>query len=157
MAWSVEAIMRNRRRRKAQRTWKQQPLFAYNILLQDFPDYSPENFVGDLSASKSKVNKSKKSFLVRYGRYPVMMKLLAKWEISKEVLIGLEIIKLRRNMTKPYRLVATFRKEKWCFEYPATYSITTMENLVAAAGESKSLEEFKEKEQSIIRYLGFGQ
>lgn len=157
MAWSIEAIMRNRRKRKARRTWKQQPLFAYNLLLNEFPGYSPENFERDLSISKGKIKKSGKSPLARYGRYPVMMKLLAKWETSKEVSTGLEIVKFRRNMTKPYRLIAFFGKERWCFEYPATYTIATMAKLVSAAGSSKSLDEFKEKEQGITRYLGFGQ
>lgn len=157
MAWSIEAVMKNRRKRKARRVWKQQPLFAFSLLAAEFPDYTPEAFIKDVRITNDKKSKFKKTSLARYGRYPVLMNLLAKWKRDRDVSIGLEILKLRRNMTKPYRLVVTFEKKQWCFEYPATYAVTTMEKLVTAADSAKNLEEFKEKEKNITRYLGFGQ
>ncbi|WP_289035014.1 hypothetical protein, partial [uncultured Flavobacterium sp.] len=56
-----------RRMRKARRLYKKQPLFAYDILCKEYPDYTYDKFWDDLRYRRKPKRRKGKSALVRYG------------------------------------------------------------------------------------------
>lgn len=61
--FSPERLQHIRRLRKARRLFKQQPLFAYNIMSGSYEDYSLSDFLEDLRYRKPRKKKKGKKFL----------------------------------------------------------------------------------------------
>jgi hypothetical protein len=113
--FSAERLFHIRRLRKARRLFKQAPLFAFEQMRQEYEDYTPEQFWEDLRRRTPKAKRSKKSPLVRYGRYSAMQKLLSDYQWTHDPQLALKAMQLRRYMTTPYRVMAEF--VDCCMEY----------------------------------------
>ena len=95
MAWSQEAILRNRRRRKARRYYRDFPVFAFDKMVEDHPNYSYTTFLDDIKVK----NKSPK----RKGKKPHNWKREWLKKIQHEVKFGLiDPDKLGTTLAKYY-------------------------------------------------------
>jgi hypothetical protein len=103
--FTPERLLAIRRLRKARRLYKKQPLFAYGIMRNEYPDYTYEQFWDDLRYRKPRIKKKGKCPLFRYGRYFRMQKLIAMYRNTDEINFALQALRLARHMTKPYRVV----------------------------------------------------
>jgi len=100
---SPESLFKLRRLRKARRLWKKEPVFAYQMMLDEFPDYSHEQFVADLKRRSKSVSKRRKKYpLTKYGRYSRMEALIFEYALTGNPIYMTKANQLRRNMTKPY-------------------------------------------------------
>ncbi|GEM63860.1 hypothetical protein SF1_18420 [Sphingobacterium faecium NBRC 15299] len=101
-----EKLFALRRLRKARRLFKQQPVFAFAILCEEYKDYTHEQFLDDLRIrTKTKGKKKKKSPLTRYGRFFKMNQLLELYSKTGLVDFALQAFRLRSVITKPYRVL----------------------------------------------------
>jgi hypothetical protein len=113
---SLEKLVALRRLRKARRLFKQQPVFAFAILCEEFKDYTHDQFLDDLRLrNKPKAKKKKKSPLTRYGRYFKMNQLLERYRSTGLLDYARQAVRLRSNMTKPYRVWVKINCK--CFEF----------------------------------------
>lgn len=103
--FSPERLASIRRMRKARRLFKKQPLFAYEILCSEYMDYTYEKFWDDLRYRTRPKRRKSKSPLVRFGRYRRMEKLNELFRVTANIDYGLQAQRLRRHMTKPYRVL----------------------------------------------------
>lgn len=95
-----------RRLRKARRVFKQQPVFAFAILCEEYKDYTHEQFLNDLRLrTKPKPKKINKSPLMRYGRYYKMNQLLELYRTTGLIDYARQAQRLRSVITKPYRVL----------------------------------------------------
>jgi hypothetical protein len=100
-----------RRLRKARRLFKQTPLFAFHLMKQDYPDYTNEQFVDDLRRRSKTKQKKSKTTLCRYGRYNRFLSLTRQFQDSGDQRLAEQAMQLRRNMTKPYRVLVRCGRE----------------------------------------------
>lgn len=103
--FSPERLEKIRRLRKARRLYKQAPAFAFVWLLAEYPAYTYAEFLDDLRRRSKKKHRKGKSSLPKYGRYGKMMALVEEYGQTKDYQSLLLANQLRRNMTKPYRLL----------------------------------------------------
>ncbi|MBO9681962.1 MAG: hypothetical protein J7502_04735 [Flavisolibacter sp.] len=102
---SPEKLSGLRRLRLARRLWKKEPLFAFDIIKQKYPDCTYEQFLNDLVRRTKPKPKKSKSGLQRFGRYNRMVECASKFKNYKDVDAGLEALKLRKYMTSHYRVL----------------------------------------------------
>lgn len=103
--FSPERLYRIRRLRRARRLWKQQPIFAYPQMREEYPTYSYEEFCDDLRRrSKERRRRKGRSPLVRYGRYGAFLRLMADYQSNGSWESVRRAMALRKRMTMPYRL-----------------------------------------------------
>ncbi len=107
--FSPDRLINIRRMRKARRLFKKAPLFAYSYMKEGYPDYSYLQFLDDLRVRRPGKKKNVKSPLARYGRYAAMREFLRLYEQSKEISYAIKAQELRKNMTKPYRLLIRYK------------------------------------------------
>lgn len=110
-----EKLQNLRRLRKARRLYKQTPLFAYQLMQQEYPNYSYAKFMDDLRRRTKKKIRKKKSPLVIFGRYWRIDKLMVQFRSTKDFTLLEMAIKLRKNITKPYRMLVKLKGE--CMEF----------------------------------------
>jgi len=102
--YSPERLMLIRRLRKARRYYKQLPLFAYSLMVDEHAGYTYAEFLEDLRPRKPSKKKQGKSRLNRYGRYERMQKLLMLYDRTQELSQAIQAKKLRERLTQPYRV-----------------------------------------------------
>lgn len=74
-------------------------------MAEEIPGYTYTKFLDDLRIRRRKTTKRKiVSNLKRYGRYNEMMRLIQLYNSTGESSYGLSAMKLRNEMTKPYRI-----------------------------------------------------
>lgn len=129
--FSPERLANIRRMRQARRLYKKQPVFAFELLKKEYPGYTHEQFWDDLRYRKRPKKKKGKSPLCRYGRYRRMLELGAQYSLTGNIDFAIQAMKLRRNMTKPYRVMVRLEGEILEFELSATIPIEPIEKLVA--------------------------
>jgi hypothetical protein len=103
--FSPERLDNIRRMRRARRLYKQSPVFAYWLMVAQYPDYTHAQFCEDLRRRSKPKKRQGKSPLTRYGRFRLMEKLLQEYRLTGEAGALEKAMQLRRNMTKPYRML----------------------------------------------------
>jgi hypothetical protein len=128
--FTPERLAAIRRMRRARRLYKQQPLFAYHILCGIYPGYSYEEFMDDLRYRRPPRRRRGRNNLVRYGRYARMEQLADRYQQTGNAEDALQALRLRRNMTKPYRVMVKVGKIRLEYTFSPLVPIRHIEELV---------------------------
>lgn len=147
--FSSERLATIRRMRKARRIFKRQPLFAFEILRQEYPDYTYEKFLDDLRYRKPPKKRKGKSGLLRYGRFDRMEKMKALFAETGKLEYGLQAQRLRRFMTKPYRVQFRIDGEVLEYHFSALIPIERIEKLTMELRGCDSIA----KAEKVIEYF----
>jgi len=91
----------------ARRLLKKQPLFAYCLMREAYPDYTHEQFLDDLRYRRPPKKRKGKNGIQKYGRYCRMEELLLRYRQDGNIAHALQAQKLRERMAKPYRVRVT--------------------------------------------------
>ena len=142
--FSPERLENVRRMRKARRLYKKQPVFAFEILKREYPEYTHEQFWDDLRYRRRPKKKKGKSPLCRYGRYRRMQELGAQFEVTGKFEFAIQAMQLRKNMTKPYRVMVRVGGEVLEFELSAMIPIVRIECLVAELSKCQDAEQARQ-------------
>lgn len=133
--FTPERLENIRRMRKARRLFKQQPLFAFLIMLEHYPLYTYEKFVDDLRIRSKRKKRKGKSNLQRYGRYWRMMELIGLYNKTGNINFAIQSAKLRERLTKPYRVQLKLNDVRLEYRFAATTPIHRIEELVNKLNE----------------------
>lgn len=147
--FTPERLANIRRLRKARRLYKKQPLFAYHQLCGEYFNYSHEQFLNDLRYRNKPKQRKGKSTMLRYGRYRRMEKLLDLYRETDNMEYALTALQLRRNLTKPYRVLVKIAGETWEYSFSPLIAIQQIENLISALAPCRTV---KEVEELVERY-----
>lgn len=127
--FSPERLAHIRRLRKARRLFKNEPLFAFLLMKADYPDYTHAEFLDDLRRRSKIKRKPKKSPLYRFGRYLRIDKLITRYQATGEEALILQAMKLRANITRPYRILVRLGGQYTEYFYSPLISIERIEKL----------------------------
>ncbi|WDF66905.1 hypothetical protein PQ465_11370 [Sphingobacterium oryzagri] len=118
--------------RKARRLYKQAPVFAFELLRQEYEGYAEEDFLDDLRIrSKPLRVKKGKSPLRRYGRYQRMQKFVDLFARTGNIAYGLQAQRLRDMLHVPYRVVVIISAKTYQYRCSPLIRIEDIEGLVA--------------------------
>lgn len=148
-----EYIQRKKRRRwrVADRMLKKAPLFAAQIMQDEFPGYTEEDFIHDVTRKRRKGKKRKgKSPLKRQGRYPFMMRHLANYQLTKDPEHLRKAQEMRNRMFNPIELVFSLNGESKTVSFPSTTSVSFVQGL--AKIKFQSWEELDEILNEKLKY-----
>lgn len=122
--FSPERLANIRRLRKARRLFKKEPLFAFNHLTHEFPDYTFEQFLDDLRIRKKSKKKTIPKRLERYGRYNKVKELLDRYQQTNDIRFAIQAKQIMDQLRKPYRLQIVLNKKisEYCFHPYTPYS-----------------------------------
>lgn len=112
---------------------------------QAYPGYTHEQFLDDLRRRSRAKQKSTKTTLTRFGRYPRFLLLMKQYQDTGDQRLAIQAMQLRSNMTKPYRILVKCGNE--CREFSASplidYSViqqlNTRLNACASMREAEQL------------------
>jgi len=131
-----------RRLRKARRLTKKVPLFAFQMMKEEHPDYTYEEYCADLRRrSKPKPKRKGKSPLMRYGRYWRIQKLVKEFHAKGNHDCIRRANILRQNITKRYKIRYSINKEGAEYSFSALIPIERIETLVHSINQCKTAEE----------------
>jgi hypothetical protein len=158
-AISFHEILRRRiqrRRRVAKRLSKRFPLFAVEMMQDEFPGYTYEEYLLDIMPSKRKYKSIRhpKSQLKRQGRYELYLKALNQWHNTKDVSALVQAQYLRNRLFLPFELVWKIAGvERWL-----TLPSTTPYKMVQESAQVKAatMEELDMKLKEKLRYSHLG-
>lgn len=136
--FTPERLANTRRMRRVRRLYRQQPLFAYEMLCREYVGYSYGQFLDDLRYRTKPKRKEKKTTLTRYGRYRRMAELLERYRQTGELEFALQAQRLRKRMTKPYRVLVKISGESIEYGFEPTIAITEIERLTSDLKTCKS-------------------
>lgn len=139
--YTPERLASIRRMRKARRLFKKEPLFAYDILSREHPSYSLDDFWEDLRYRTNPKRRKAKSPLTRFGRFRRMEQLNELYWATENADYALKAQQLRRNMTKPYRMLLKIEGKIWEYSFSALIRIEEMERLSKELSGCKTLNE----------------
>lgn len=145
--FSPERLFHIRRLRKARRLFRQAPLFAFMLMQREYSNYTYIDFMDDLRLRSKKKKRYSKSPLVRYGRYGRMEKMLIKYRETKEVNLALLVLKLRKHMTRPYRVLVRTKEVDLEYTLSPFIPIEAIEQLVGALNKCRTEKEADEMVQ----------
>lgn len=143
--FTPERLANIRRMRKARRTFKIQPLFAFETMRLDYPDYTQEQFWDDLRYRKKPRKKKGKSSLMRFGRYRRMEKLDELYRTTENIEYALQSQTLRRRMTKPYRVLVRIGGQSIEYSFSPLIQIENIERLVVELPACRTEQEADER------------
>lgn len=120
-----------RRRRVAKRMAKRCPMFAVELMQDEFPGYTYEEFEADISrkSRKGKSIRHPKSPLKRQGRYPLFAKAMSNYHNTGELRYLEEAQRWRNRLFLDFEVVFTLGKERKRFRFPSTTSLSIIEDL----------------------------
>lgn len=139
--FSPERLASLRRMRKARRLFKKQPLFAYAIMRQAYPDYSYEQFFDDLRYRRPPKKRKGKSGIEKYGRYRRMEEYLHRYRQGGNIADAQQAQKLRERMAKPYRVMVTINSVRLEYGFSPLVPIETIEQLVSRLAPCRTEQE----------------
>lgn len=142
--FTPERLANIRRIRKARRLYKKQPLFAYDILCKEYPDYTYDKFLDDLRYRRKPKRRKGKSPLVRYGRYRRMEQLNELYRSTADIEYGLQAQRLRKYMTKPYRVLVRVSGKVLEYGFSPLIRIEEIEHLTTKLPTCKTEKEADE-------------
>lgn len=136
------------RKRIARKLFKEQSLFAYQILRDSIGEqYLPANYMADIVPSKRRKYNNRKSPLRKYGRWQQIQKELKQYAETKNINHLITANKLRAEITKPYCVIA-FGKKHYL---DATLNYRLYQRVVYFSTASKSEIDFENKKAEIIK------
>lgn len=138
--FTPERLYKIRRMRKARLLWKQQPVFAYSVMLAQYPDYTYDQFWDDLRRRSKPKKKKSKSSLAHYGRYPAYERLLANYRLTGNFESIKKAIALRGRITKPYRLLVQIGRTGMEYTLSPLISLSVVEQLNAQVTDCKDFQ-----------------
>jgi hypothetical protein len=142
-----------RRRRVAKRMAKRCPLFAVEMMLPEFPEYTIETFEADINRKtrKSKSHRRIKSPMTQQGRYPLFRKAMSNYSITKERHFLEKAQQLRNQMYLPFKLAFGIGKGKSPIEwhFPSSTSLDMIESL-KKINDYSTADELKAKIQKCL-------
>jgi len=120
-----------RRRRVAKRMAKRFPMFAVELMQDEFPGYTYELFEADVTrkSRKGKSMRHPKSPLQRQGRYPLLQKAMREYRLTKEEKCLEEAQYWRNRLFLPFEVVFSLGKGRKCLQFPSTTSLSVIESL----------------------------
>ena len=120
-----------RRRRVAKRMAKRFPLMAVEFMQTEFPGYSYEEFVADISRKtrKAKSMRRAKSPLIRQGRYPLFEKAMSNYYRTGEQKHLEEAQRWRNRLYLPFELVFVLNGQKRHWVFHSETSLVVIETL----------------------------
>lgn len=142
--FTPERLASVRRMRKARRLYKKQPLFAYEILCVEYPEYTYDSFWDDLRYRKKHKRRKGKSQLARYDRYRRMEKLNFRYGETGSVEYALQAQRLQKHMTKSYRVLAKIDNEIWEYSFSPLVRIEEIERLTVLLPKCRTVKEAEE-------------
>lgn len=129
--FTPERLERIRRMRKARRLYKKQPLFAFQMMLTDYPDYTHELYMDDLRYRKKPKKRNGRFNPHRFGRYSKIMELLRQYERTGNSDFALRAIQMRAYMTRPYRVLVRVGGEEIEYSFSPRIPVRSIENLLS--------------------------
>jgi hypothetical protein len=125
-----------RRRRVAKRMLKRFPLFAVEIMQAEFPDYTYEEFIGDVTRKtrKGKSMRRPKSPLIRQGRYPLYQNAMSNYGLTGEQKYLEEAQHWRNRLYLPFQFLFALKGERRLYEYPSTLRLQVVDEIKAIKG-----------------------
>lgn len=150
--FSPERLTNIRRMRKARRLYRQAPLFALVWMQAEYPGYTPEQLADDLRRRTKPKPRSGKYNHYRWGRYRRMERLIAEYRHTRDEALIRQAAQLKRNMTKPYRVLYTIGREKWVKHFPPQIAIERIEQLVSQLRSCRTTEQATRLFQSFSTY-----
>lgn len=145
-----------RRRRVAKRLAKRFPMFAVEMMQNEFPGYTYEEFEADISrkTKKGKSIRHVKSPLKRQGRYPLYAKAMAEYQITKDQKFLEEAQKWRNRLYLPFEVWFRLNGETKVVTLHSTTSLTIVEKL----GQIKfsSWEQWQQQYDEIMKWSHLG-
>lgn len=141
-----------RRRRVAKRLYKKCPLFAVQEMQAEFPGYTYEMLIADLTRKtrKSRSKRKVKSPLKRQGRYPLYLKAMTNYHLTKDENYLAEAQRWRDRLYLNFRVEARLNGEVRVFEYPSTMSLDIIRRLGAI--KFSSWEEMEQKKAQVLKW-----
>lgn len=133
--FTPERLMNIRRMRKARRLFKKQPLFAFETMCNEYPDYTYQLFSDDLRYRKKPKKRKGKSPLVRFGRYRRMEKLNDLYRTTKNIEYALQSQRLYRRMSQSYRVMVRINGYVNEYAFSPLIPIEKIEWLTAELGK----------------------
>lgn len=150
--FTPERLANIRRIRKARRLYRKQPLFAFEILLTEYPNYTQDKFWDDLRCRSIRKNRKGKSPLIRYGRYRRMQQLIELYKNTQIIDYALKAQRLRRLMTVPYRVMVKIGGKAIEYNFCPLMQIEEIENIMTqllkcltVQDADKLIKQFKEE------------
>lgn len=128
--FSAERLASLRRMRMARRLFKKQPLFAYSLMREAYPDYTHAQFWDDLRYRRPPKKRKGKNGIQKYGRYCRMQELLLRYRQDGNIAHALQAQKLRERMAKPYRVRVTVGSYRLEYGFSPLVPIAHIEHLV---------------------------
>lgn len=142
-------------KRKVRWMYRKYPLFAHQFIDELFGNYDIHQLDRDVAGMKPKKRKSKrKKVLSRYGRYAVMQKRLAQYQITNNLKYLREAQQLRNKLTEQYTIRYKLDGEEYDWVFPATYRYSTIVKL--AQIKFNSYEELQDKIHHITKWAHVG-
>jgi hypothetical protein len=122
-----------RRKRKAKRLTKKEPLFAFQTMQQDLPDYNYTQYEQDLKTRKKKKKKPSKSnkYYIKYGRYTPYCDAISNYYATRDVTFLIQAQALKSKISQPYTIY--FKLGKACVKqtFPPEYPYKLIQELAA--------------------------
>jgi hypothetical protein len=143
-AFTEERLHLIRRLRKARRLWKRWPLMALSWMQADYPGYTASDLQEDLRRRTKKKKRFVKSPLKRYGRYNKFQQLMDLYEESKDPVHYLAAMRIRRTITKPYRMLFSIKGQKEEYSLDPLIPYGHIEQLASEGKKCNSLTELEE-------------
>lgn len=140
-----------RRMRVARRAFKKAPLFAVELVRQEFPDYTQEQLEKDLvRRTKYKSIRHPKSPLKRMGRYEKMRKEIHYWEETGDIRHLERAQRLKNDLFKPLwvRWTMPDKETVHLFTFPPETNYQVIEQISKL--EFSTEEEFWEKIKPLL-------
>lgn len=155
-AISIEQFLRRRvqrRRRVAKRLAKRFPLFAVEMMQNEFPGYTYDEFVADVTRKtrKGKSFRRPKSPMVRCGRWGLFRKAMQQYGITGDRKFLEEAQTLRNRMYLPIELLFSFRGERMMYRFHCETPLSLIQDIQKITGYS-SWEELEQMVRDRTRY-----
>ncbi|WP_316787752.1 hypothetical protein [Pedobacter frigoris] len=150
--FSPERLHHIRRLRKARRYFKQTPLFAFGRMVEEYPDYSFEQFTDDLRRRTKPKKRKGRSPLTRYGRFRRIEKLLSEFRLTGDHDAIRKAIRLRKHLVHPYRVQFRIGKDRYEHCFSALIPIEQIEELVSSLSSVTSMEQAQQHIDKLNKY-----
>jgi len=120
-----------RRRRVAKRLYKRFPLFAVEMMQEEFPGYTQEMFLDDVlrKGRKGTTYRRPKSPLKRQGRYVLYEQAMSRYFDTQDVAYLQEAQRLRNRLYLPFELVWRVQGVQRWLTLPSTTSVKLVHEL----------------------------
>ncbi len=159
--YTPEKLAALRRLKAARRLHRRFPLMAFQFMQEKYPDYCYQDFVQDITPKRKRYYKSyrytKKCPLRKYGRYSTMEDLIQQYQQTGDPAALLKAEKLRKVMTKPYRVLVSIKGQAIEFYLSPLIPYKVVQDLTLSIRKTHSMEMAQQLINDIrSRYNSYG-